>query len=195
MRVSGTWANTTYFPQTEHALADPLAGFGSVLTRQQWRGVIAFSKAVDARIVTSFATGAGTRDTDGAWTSDQGRRLMDFTRSAGGRIAAAEWMNEPTLAVMGGAPAGYDAAAYGRDFKIFHAFAKQSAPDMLVLGPGSVGETAGSWGVVSGYGSASLLRTRFSGRRRRRLLLPCRRLPFEPSARHEVSRTAEQASR
>jgi len=41
-----------------------------------------------------------------------------------------------------------DAAAYGRDFKVFHAFARQSAPDMLVLCPGSVGETAGSGGVA-----------------------------------------------
>ena len=51
-------------------------------------------------------------------------------------------MNEPNLAAMGGAPAGYDAAAYGRDFKRFHAFARAAAPDMLILGPGSVGETA-----------------------------------------------------
>ena len=60
----------------------------------------------------------------------------------GGRIAAAEFMNEPNLAVMGGAPVGYDSAAYGRDFKRFHAFARAAAPDMLILGPGSVGETA-----------------------------------------------------
>ena len=43
---------------------------------------------------------------------------------------------------MGGVPAGYDAAAYGRDFKRFHAFARAVAPAMLILGPGSVGETA-----------------------------------------------------
>ena len=33
-------------------------------------------------------------------------------------------MNEPTLAAMGGAPKGYDAAAYGRDFEAFVAFMK-----------------------------------------------------------------------
>jgi hypothetical protein len=57
-------------------------------------------------------------------------------------------MNEPNLAAMGGAPAGYDAAAYGRDFKAFRSFAKQAAPDMLILGPGSVGEA----GLVSNLG-------------------------------------------
>src|SRR3954463_10106139 len=158
VRVSGTWANTTYFPETEHAPAKPPTGFMGVLTHGQWRGVIDFSKAIDAGVVTSFATGVGTRDSAGAWTPDLAKRWLDFTRSAGGRIAAAEWMNEPTLAAMGGAPQGYDAAAFGRDFKMFHAFAKQAVPDMQILGPGSVGETTGDWGVA--YGSAPVLNTR-----------------------------------
>jgi hypothetical protein len=139
VRVSGTWANTTYFPTTDGAPANPPAGFGSVLTHQQWQGVIEFSKAVDARIVTSFANGVGTRNAEGVWTSGQAKWFLDYTASLGGDIAAAEFMNEPNMAAMGGAPAGYDAAAYGRDFKIFHAFAKQAAADMQILGPGSVG--------------------------------------------------------
>ena len=158
VRVSGTWANTTYFPDTDQAPANPPPGFMGVLTRQQWKGVVDCSKAVDAEIVTSFATGAGTRDPAGVWTPVQAQRLLDYTKSVGGRVAAAEFMNEPTVAVMGGAPAGYDAAAYGRDFKLFHAFAKQNAPDMLILGPGSVGETVGDWGVT--YGIAGMLKTR-----------------------------------
>jgi heparanase 1 len=160
MRVSGTWANTTYFPETDQAPADPPAGFGSVLTQRQWRGVIDFAKAVDARIVTSFANGVGTRDAAGVWTDEQAKRFLDYTASRGGGIAAAEFMNEPNMAAMGGAPEGYDAAAYGRDLKIFHAFAKQAAPDMQILGPGSVGEAAEDWAVVSGYGSAQILKTR-----------------------------------
>jgi hypothetical protein len=160
VRISGTWANTTYFPETEQALAKPPAGFGSVLTHAQWRGVMDFARAVNAEIVASFANGMGTRDAAGVWTSAQARRWLDYTRSVGGRIAAAEWMNEPTLAAMGGAPQGYDAAAYGRDFKIFQAFAKQAMPDMLVLGPGSVGESTDDWAVASAYGGAPVLNTR-----------------------------------
>ena len=142
VRVSGTWANTTYFADSDETSGNPPRGFGSVLTHQQWRGVVDFSNAVDATIVTSFAIGAGTRDAQGVWTTLQAERFLAYTRAVGGRIVAAEWMNEPTLAAMGGAPAGYSAADYGRDFKIFHAFARQSAPEMLILGPGSVGETA-----------------------------------------------------
>jgi hypothetical protein len=158
VRVSGTWANTTYFPDADDAPASPPPGFGGVLSRQQWKGVVDFARAVDASIVTSFATGIGTRDGRGAWTPAQARRFLAYTRSVGGTIAAAEFMNEPTFATMGGAPNGYDAAAYGRDFKVFRAFAKDAAPDMLVLGPGSVGETTGDWGVA--YGGMPMLKTR-----------------------------------
>jgi hypothetical protein len=141
VRVSGTWANTTYFPDTDQTSGDPPPGFGSVLTHPQWRGVVDFSHAVDAAIVTSFAISVGTRNAQGVWTPQQAKRFLAYTRAIGGRIVAAEWMNEPTLAAMGGAPAGYSAADYGRDFKVFHAFARQSAAEMLILGPGSVGET------------------------------------------------------
>ena len=158
VRVSGTWANTTYFPETDETPAKPPPGFMGILTRQQWKGVVDFSKAVDAEIVTSFAYSAGTRDAAGLWTTDQAKRFVDYTNSVGGRIAAAEFMNEPTLAAMGGAPTGYDAAAYGRDFKVFRAFAKQTTPTLLILGPGSVGETIGDWGVA--HGNLKMLKTR-----------------------------------
>jgi heparanase 1 len=142
VRVSGTWANSTYFPDSDEAPASPPPGFIGVLSRQRWRAVVDFAKAVDAEIVTSFAINAGTRDGAGAWAPEQAARVVAYTKSVGGRIAAAEFMNEPNLAAHGGAPSGYDAAAYGRDFKAFRAFAKQAAPDMLILGPGSSGETA-----------------------------------------------------
>ena len=158
VRVSGTWANTTYFPNSDQAPKSPPAGFNGVLTRQQWEGLVNFAKAVDAGIVTSFAISPGTRDAAGAWTPAQASRVLDYTKSIGGHIAAAEFMNEPNLASMGGAPIGYDATAYGRDFKLFRAFAKENAPEMLILGPGSVGETTGEWGVA--YGTAPVLNTR-----------------------------------
>ncbi len=141
LRVSGTWANTTYFADSDNIPAAPPPGFKAILSRQQWREVIDFAHAVNARIVTSFAVGAGNRDAAGIWTPDQARRLLDFTRAAGGSIAAAEFMNEPNLAAIGGLPAGYDPAAYGRDFKVFHALVKQTVPEMMILGPGAVNET------------------------------------------------------
>ena len=141
MRVSGTWANSTYFHDSDDAApAAPPAGFGGILTRAQWKDVVLFSRAADAQIVTSFAISLGVRDAQGVWTPDQAGRLFAYTASIGGRVAAAEFFNEPNLAAMGGAPKGYDAAAYGRDFKVFLPFVRKAAPGLLVLGPGGVGE-------------------------------------------------------
>lgn len=143
VRVSGTWANSTYFQDSDApAPTTPPAGFGGVLTRQEWRGVVGFSHAVGAEIITSFAISPGVRDASGVWTPVEAAKFLAYTKSVGGRIAGAEMFNEPTIAAMGGAPKGYDAAAYGRDFRAFRAFVKKDAPDMLILGPGSVGEAA-----------------------------------------------------
>jgi len=158
MRVSGTWANTTFFANTDTPPENPPAGYGAVLTRDQWRGVIAFSRAVDAPIVTSMPIGMGTRGPDRTWRPDQARLWLAFTRANGGTVAAAEYFNEPTLATMGGAPENYDAAAYGRDHRIFTRFMRAEFPETKLLAPGSVGEADAAWGVASGgYGDMQIL--------------------------------------
>jgi hypothetical protein len=161
LRVSGTWANSTYFQNSnDAALSTPPHGFNSVLTRKQWKGVIDFSHAADAELVTSFAISTGTRDSAGVWTSDQAHQLAEYTKSIGGRIAAAEFMNEPNIAAMGGAPKGYSGTDFGRDVAVFHAFAKSELPGLIFLGPGSAGEGTlmppSSMGTLS---SENLLKT------------------------------------
>jgi hypothetical protein len=134
VRVSGTWANSAYFQDTENpAPTNAPTGFSGVLTRKEWKGVIDFSQEVNAEVVTSVATGPGPRDAQGVWTSHQARHLFDYTKSIGGKIAATEFMNEPTYAAMGGAPKGYDAGSYGRDVAVFRTFLRKSAPNTLFL--------------------------------------------------------------
>ncbi|MGB7264110.1 MAG: hypothetical protein WBC92_01270 [Terracidiphilus sp.] len=141
VRVSGTWMNSTFFQDSDDpAPATPPKGFNSVMTRKQWKGVVEFARAANARIVTSFAVSAGTRDDAGVWTTEEAGKLVAYTKSVGGNIAAAEFMNEPTFAEIGGAPKGYDAQAYARDFAVFQKFARADVPGMIILGPGGVGE-------------------------------------------------------
>lgn len=141
LRVSGTWMNTTYFQDSDApAPATPPKGFNSVLTRKEWKGVVDFAAFANAQLVTSFAISAGTRDAENVWTPAQAIALANYTKSLGGSIAAAEFMNEPTFPTMGGAPAGYDAADYARDFAVFRRFAAKELPGMKILGPGGVGE-------------------------------------------------------
>lgn len=157
LRVSGPGANSTYFPPGDSTPASPPAGFDAVLSRRQWLGLVEFARAVDGRIVASFAISAGTRDARGVWTPEQARRLLDYSASLGGRIAVAEFMHEPNLARQAGAPAGYDAAAYGRDFRIFRTFAAEAAPDLSIMGPGSLGESEGGTLPPGSIPSADLL--------------------------------------
>lgn len=141
VRVSGTWANAIYFQDDgEEALPAPY-GFVNVLTARQWSGVLDFAQAVDAELVTSFAVSRGVRDDQGLWTPVEAQKIIDFTESRGGRIAAAELFNEPTMPTAGGEmEEGYDAESYARDMKVFYTWAKAVAPKMIILAPGTVGE-------------------------------------------------------
>jgi heparanase len=141
VRVSGTWANSVFFQDTDAVEAGPTpSGYQSVLTRAQWAGVVAFTRAVDAKLVTSFAISSGVRDAEGIWTPAQAKPLVAYTKSIGGTITAAELFNEPTIAASGGAPDGYTALAYARDEAAFRSFIKTAAPELQIVGPGSVGE-------------------------------------------------------
>src|ERR1700741_5640349 len=140
VRVSGTWANSVDFQQSNAPSARP-AGCRDVLTRAQWAGVLDFAKAVDAKIVTSFATSEGARDADHAWSPAQARRLVEYTRSLGGSIYAAEPTNEPNAGK-------YPPADFARDQAIFRAFLTKDASGIKSLGPGTVGEAGFNAGVV-----------------------------------------------
>ncbi len=141
VRVSGTWQNSTYFQNDDNpALTEVPKGFKGVLTRAEWKGVIDFAHSVDDELVTSFAISAGTRGADGVWTPAQATALVDYTKSIGGSITATEFMNEPTFPGPGGAPSGYNAAAFAKDAKVFEAFLRKESPQTIFLGPGGVGE-------------------------------------------------------
>ena len=76
VRVSGTWANSVYFADSDSPPATAPAGFGGVLTRKEWKGIIDFVHAVNGELVTSFATSIG---------NSQRARRVDF--KTGKRVA------------------------------------------------------------------------------------------------------------
>jgi hypothetical protein len=141
VRVSGSWANSVYFHDSDTPPPKSAPkGFQGVLTRKEWKNVIDFAQAVDAKLVTSFTISAGVRNEDGVWTPKQAKKRVAYTKSVGGKVVAAEFFNEPDMPTYGGAPKGYDAADYARDFAVFRKFARANASNMQLVGPGSVGE-------------------------------------------------------
>lgn len=136
VRYSGTWANTTWFADSENGPTKPPEGFDQVLTRQQWRGAVDFAKATDSAIVTSFATSPGTRNAKGVWQADTAARWLTYTQEIGGTIAAAEFANEPNMIALTKPPAGYTPADYRRDYTTFANWLRSASPKTLLLAPG-----------------------------------------------------------
>lgn len=138
VRVSGTWANATFFDADNSSSGTPPQGFDTVLTGDQWRGVVDFARATDAQIVTSFATSPGARDEEGVWHPEfQADKLMRFTQDIGARIAAAEFANEPETVELTQAPEGYTPADYQRDYGRFHDWLSKASPSTKILAPGA----------------------------------------------------------
>ena len=135
MRVSGSWASHTFFDID--GVGKHPEGYDANLTTEQWDGVIDFAKAVDAELVTSMANTEGAHDETGAWNPENSRRWLQYTRERGLKIAAAEFMNEPDVASLMGAPKGYSAADYGRDVRIFAKMLREVSPETKFIGPGS----------------------------------------------------------
>ncbi|MFV8817519.1 hypothetical protein [Haliea sp. E17] len=138
VRFSGTWANATWFADSDEAPVKPPAGFDAVLTREQWRKAVAFADSVDAEILTSLATSAGARDESGIWQPDNAEQLIAYTRSLGRRIAGIEFANEANMIGLTQPPEGYTPADFRRDYAIFYHWLKQSSPETIVLATGAV---------------------------------------------------------
>jgi hypothetical protein len=135
IRVSGTWANSTYFDPDGAPNSPPPEGFEGVLTGDQWKGVGEFASAVDGEVMTSFASNTGVRDGNGAWVDDQARALLQFSVANEVPLAAAELVNEPNLAL--GVPSGYDAETFAADFAALEQVVADELPDLKLVGPGS----------------------------------------------------------
>ncbi len=141
VRVSGTWANAVYFQNDDNPILEKAPeGFKNVLTRPQWKGVVDFCKAVNGKLVSSFPISDGMRDASGLWQPTQVKSLIDYTKTIGGDIYAAEFFNEPSHAAHGDAPKGYDGKTYAKEFSVFKEFANAYYPSMKIMGPGSIGE-------------------------------------------------------
>lgn len=135
MRVSGSWANSIYFQDDDKPAMAPPPGYQGVMTRAQWAGVLDFAKAVDAKILTSFAVSEGARNPDGSWNPEQASRLFAYTKALGGTIDAVELMNEPNVSRT-----TYEASAYARDHAALQALVERVSPQTLLVGPSSTGE-------------------------------------------------------
>lgn len=138
IRVSGTWANATYFDPTGKAGEPAPEGFNSVLTGDQWRGVGSFADAVGGEILTSYPSSPGAFDADGVWKPDEAEKRMAFDKANHIPVVAAELFNEANLPVN--MPADYTAADYTRDFDTLAEVAQREDPSLKLVGPSATND-------------------------------------------------------
>ncbi len=142
VRVSGTWATKTYYDFDGECDGKAPEGYQSLLTREQWTNIIGFVKAVDGKLLVSASNCAGDHKDGGPLDLTQIKKLFAFTEELGGKIDAFEFMNEPNMLQISGAPIGYSFADYVRDQDIANKWVRENYPDCLIVGPCNTGLTS-----------------------------------------------------
>lgn len=141
IRVSGTWANSTYVPALDEVPpAVAPKGFKHVLRQDQWRALTSLARGTNSPLLLSFPASAGARDAGGNWRDEQAARLVALTRVGQAEIKAVEFINEPNLVGLGSLPSGYSASDYARDFRTFIAFARREVRAATILGHSASGQ-------------------------------------------------------
>lgn len=140
VRVSGTWANKTYYDFDGHTGGKVPEGFQNLLTKEQWIGVLEFVKHIGGKLLVSVANCPGIHKANEPFPLDQVELLFGFSKEYGVPISAAEFTNEPNMMAMSGLPEGYTAADHARDHDIFGAWLRENYPDCLFVGPCTVGD-------------------------------------------------------
>ena len=140
VRVSGTWANKTYYDFDGHCNGVVPEGFQNLLTLPQWLSLLDFVKAIGAKLLVSIANCPGIHTADEPMPFEQADLLFRTSKEYGVPIAAAEFTNEPNLIALSGLPQGYTAADHARDHDLFGAWLRENYPECLFVGPCTVGD-------------------------------------------------------
>ena len=151
IRVSGTWANKTYYDFDGHCNGVVPEGFQNLLTKDQWLSLLDFVKAVDGKLLVSIANCPGIHAADEPMPFEQADLLFRTSKEYGVPISAAEFTNEPNLAALSGLPKGYTPADHARDHDLFGAWLKENYPECLFVGPCTVGDID-LFGALDGAG-------------------------------------------
>ena len=152
VRVSGTWANKTYYDfEGKYADGTVPEGFQNVLTKKQWLNLLDFVKAIDGKLLVSIANCPGIHAADEPMPFEQADLLFRTSNEYGVPISAAEFTNEPNLIALSGLPKGYTAADHARDHDLFGAWLRENYPECLFVGPCTVGDID-MFGMMEGAG-------------------------------------------
>ncbi len=142
IRVSGSWATKTYYDFDGTSNGIPPKGYASVLTKEQWIGVLDFVKYVNGKLLISVSNCEGDHLDGGEIDLTQTKKIFTLSHEYGVDISAIEFMNEPNMMEMSGAPKGYNVKDYVRDQDIVNRWVRKNYPNCLIVGPCTLGDGA-----------------------------------------------------
>lgn len=140
IRVSGTWATKTYYDFDGSTCGKAPKGYQAVLTKEQWIGVLDFVKTVNGKLLISVSNCEGDHPDGGPLDLTQAKKIFALSHDYGVDIDAVEFMNEPNMLEMSGAPAGYTPQEYARDQDILYSWVRKNYPNCLLVGPCTTGD-------------------------------------------------------
>lgn len=157
IRISGTWATKTYYDFENTTGGKAPDGYASVLTKEQWIGVLDFVKYVGGKLLISVSNCAGDHPNGGPLDLTQAKKIFTLSHEYGVDIDAIEFMNEPNMLDLSGTPAGYTSSDYVRDQDILYSWVRENYPCCLLVGPCTTGDpdtiNTESRGFGAGIGS------------------------------------------
>ena len=107
---------------------------------------------IGAKLLISVSNCAGDHPHGGPLDLTQAKKIFDFSHQHGKDIDAVEFMNEPNMLELSGAPQGYTAADYAQDQDILYRWVRANYPNCLLVGPCTTGDP-----VASGMGNKRIL--------------------------------------
>ena len=143
VRVSGTWATKTYYDLENKTNGVIPEGYQSVLTKEQWQGVLDFVNAIDAKLLVSVNNCEGLHKASEPFPTHQAEKLFKYSKENGHPIDASEFVNEPNMLAFSGLPNGYTGEDYRRDQDAFFKWLKENYPNVLRVGPCTVAAEMG----------------------------------------------------
>ncbi len=153
IRVSGSWATKTYYDFENETDGKAPEGYASVLTKEQWIGVLDFVKSVDGKLLISVSNCAGDHPNGAPIDLTQTKKIFNLSHEYGVEIDAAEFMNEPNMLEFSGAPKGYTPSDFARDQDIFNAWVRENYPNCLIVGPCTTGDPSITLSSNKGLGA------------------------------------------
>jgi hypothetical protein len=133
VRVSGSWANRTYYDFDGHTNGQIPEGYMNVLTKEQWLNLLDFVKTIDGKLLVSFANCPGNHKAGEPWDPAQAKLLMDTSIEYGVPVSAAEFTNEPNMLSTLGFGPEYTAEVFSRDHDAFGKWLRETGLTVVVV--------------------------------------------------------------